>query len=163
MYEKSKETLKGKHLEFAKSTNNRVWELLKKNERSPADDQEMLLAAYASLYHWMNAGTAVNHQRGYWLLSRVYRVLSQGEPALEWALKCQEITEKHLAEMNDFDLAFAREGLARAYAFSGDHERAKEQYDLAAGLGNKIMDPEDRQIFMKDFREGDWNKLIDRN
>lgn len=159
MSEDKKNPLKEEHLQFAKSTNNKVWSLLEKSVRSPAEDQEMLLTAYASLYHWMNAGTAVNTQRGYWMLSRVYQVLNQGETALEWALKCQEITENNLAEMEDFDLAFAREGLARAYALAGDLDRAKEQYDLAAELGTEIEDPEDQEVFMKDFKGGDWHQF----
>jgi len=156
MTEEKNETLKKKHLEFAKSTNNRVWDLLEKDERSPSDDEEMLLTAYTSLYHWMNAGTAVNTQRGYWMLSRVYQVLNQGEKALKWARKCQEITENSPADMNDFDLAFAREALARAFAQLGDLEKAQNQYNLALELGKKIEDQEDREIFMRDFKGGNW-------
>ncbi|HDD61511.1 MAG TPA: hypothetical protein ENF22_03145 [Chloroflexi bacterium] len=156
MGDKKIDSLKEKHMQFAKSTNNRVWDLLEKAGRSDADDQEMLLTAYASLYHWMNAGTAVNTQRGFWMLSRVYQVLNQGEAALEWAIKCQEITENNLAEMIDFDLAFAREALARAYAMLNNLEKANENYSLAADLGKKIEDPEDQQIFLKNFDSGDW-------
>lgn len=148
--------LKEEHLQFAKSTNNRVWDLLEKAARTPAEDQEMLLAAYASLYHWMCAGSAVNFQRGCWMLSRVYRVQNQGEAALEWALKCQEITENNPAEMKDFDLAYAQEALTRAYALTGDTEQAKKHFDRAAELGKNIKDPEDREFFMKDFKGGNW-------
>ncbi len=103
--EDNKDSLKEEHLQFAKSTNNRVWDLLEKAGRSFAEDQEMLLAAYASIYHWMNAGTEVNSQRGYWMLSRVYQVLDQAETALEWACKCLTVTEDNPSDMEDFDLA----------------------------------------------------------
>jgi len=159
MSEEKEGILKENHLQFAKSTNNRVWDLLEKNGRSPAEDQEMLLTAFASLYHWMKAGTAVNTQRGYWMLSRVHQALNLGEAALEWALKCQEITENKISEMKDFDLAFAREGLARAYALSGDLDKAQEHYDLAAELGKKIANSEDRQVFLNDFESGNWYQL----
>ena len=159
MSENKKDSLKEEHLQFAKSTNNRVWDLLEKAGRSSAENQEMLLAAYASLYHWMNAGTAVNTQRGYWMLSRVYQVLNQAETALEWALKCRAITENNPAVMEDFDLAFAQEALARAYVLAGDLDRAKEHYDLAADLGKKIEDAEDREIFMNDFQGGNWYRF----
>ena len=45
-----------------------------------------------------------------------------------------ELTQSHRAEMSDFDLAYAHEGLARALALQGDRQKAKEQFDLAAGM-----------------------------
>ena len=156
MSDEKKDSLKEKHLQFAKSTNNRVWDLLEKADRSLADDQEMLLTVYASLYHWMNAGTAVNSQRGFWMLSRVYQVLNRGEDAMEWALRCQEITDNKPGEMKDFDLAFAQEGLARAYAMTGSLDRAKHHYNQAVVLGQKIKDPEDKKVFVNDLSSGDW-------
>ena len=159
MSEEKNESLKEKHLQFAKSTNNRVWELLEKNRRSPAEDQEMILSAFASLYHWMNAGTAVNTQRAYWMLSSVYQVLNKSEDALDWALKCQVITERYTHKIEDFDLAFAQEGLARAYALSGDHKRAKRHYDQAVSFGELIQDPEDKLTFENDLQDGNWFKL----
>jgi len=159
MIEKIEETLKEKHLHFAKSTNNRVWVLLDNDRRSPAEEQEMLLSAFASLYHWMNAGTAVNTQRAYWMLSRVHQIMNKGEDALEWALKCQDITERYTNEMEDFDLAFAQEGLARTYAQLGDLKRAKIHFDQAVIFGDLIQDPEDKLVFEKDFQGGDWFKL----
>ncbi len=157
---KESDSLQEAHLKFAKSTNNRVWELLEKTGRTPSEDQEMLLAAQASLYHWLNAGTAVHAQRGCWILSRVYITLNRAEPALEWALKCQEITENSLSEMEDFDLAYAQESIARAYAQAGDQEQAEKHYALAAKLGKNIADPEDQQIFMNDLKGGDWYDLF---
>ena len=53
----------------------------------------MVLAASASLYHWLQIGTVVNAQRGEWLLARVYTVLEKPHPAMEHALRCQELTQ----------------------------------------------------------------------
>ena len=50
--------------EFARITNNRGWDLIEKKDRTSIDDEEMLLAANTSLYHWLQIGTAVNAQRG---------------------------------------------------------------------------------------------------
>lgn len=40
------------------------------------------LAAHASIYHWLHAGTEVHHQRGEWLISKVQAVLGNGTEAL---------------------------------------------------------------------------------
>ena len=156
MSEKNSELHVDIHLQFAKNTNKRVWDLLEQSKRSRVEDEEMLLAAYASLYHWRKAGTAVHTQRGYWMLSRVYLSQNRADAALEWALKCQEITENFPAEMDDFDLAFSQEGLARAYALSGDPDFAKKHFVMAVELGEKIKDPEDKQIFLNDLQGGNW-------
>ncbi len=147
------------HLKFAKSIFNSIWGLLEKEDRSEEEDQEMLLAAYASLYHWLKVGTAVNYQRGSWMISRVHQVLGEPEPSLVWALRCYEISEKHNAEMEDFDLAYAQEALARSYALSGDQEKALQHWRQARELGEQIIDPEDKKIFQADFQGGDWYQL----
>jgi len=152
-------TLSEAHQHFAKSSFNRVWELLENKARSPEEDQEMLLAAHASLYHWTKAGTAVHYQRGSWMISRVHQALREPEPCLAWALQCLEITEDHPSDMEDFDLAYAQEGLARAYALAGDQEKALRHWQQAAELGEKITDPEDRKIFLADFKAGNWYQL----
>jgi len=159
MSEKNKESLGEIHLEFAKNTNHRAWELLDKKGRTPGENQEMLVAAFASLYHWEQIGTTANTQRGYWMLSRVYLSLKKAADALEWAKKCLEITDAAPAEMEDFDLAFAEEGLARAYALAGDHNQARNHYERAVDLGNQIEDPEDKEIFIKDLLGGNWSQF----
>lgn len=159
MSEEERITLAQAQLEFAKSIFNSIWILLDKEDRSQEEDQEMLLAAYASLYHWTKVGTAVHHQRGSWMISRVHQSLGEAEPALKWAQHCFEISEKHQSEMEDFDLAYAQEALARAYARAGDQEQALIHWRQAADLGEQIQDPADKKIFQEDFRGGNWHHL----
>lgn len=152
-------TLKEARQELAKRANHQVWDLLEKADRSPAEDEDLLLAAYTSLYLWKEAGTAVHYQRGCWMAAKVHISLHQAEDAVQWAEKCQLAGEGNPREMEDFDLAYAQECLARAYALVGNLERAKEHYAEAAALGERIKDPEDREIFQGDFRGGDWYQL----
>jgi tetratricopeptide (TPR) repeat protein len=146
---------------FAKSIYNGIWKLLGKPDRSPSEDEDMLLSAFASLYHWKQIGNQVNLQRGYWMISRVYLTVGNKSSALEWAKKCAGVSKTHPEAMEDFDLAYAEEGLARAYALAGDLEKAKEHHDRAAELGDQINDPEDKEIFLGDFAGGDWYQLTD--
>ena len=69
------EAVRKTHRGFAVSLFNRVWELLEKPDRSANDDIEMLNAAHASLYHWLQIGEAKNFSIGEWQLSRVYATL----------------------------------------------------------------------------------------
>jgi hypothetical protein len=159
MRDEERFTLSQAHQRFAKMTFNSIWELLEKEDRSQEEDQDMLLAAYASLYHWTKVGTAVHYQRGSWMISRVHQCLGEAEPCLAWAYRCQEISESHSSEMEDFDLAYAQEALARAYALAGDQEHALHHWQQAAALGERIKDQEDKEIFLGDFQGGNWYQL----
>lgn len=152
-------TLSEAHKHFAQSFNGRVWELLQKPTRSPSENDEMLHAAHACAYHWQFVGTAVHLQRGEWLISHVHVVLGHAKEALRHAERCFELTNSNKELMQDFDLAYAFEGMARAHAMLGDHKMAKEFFDLAQQSGNAIANEEDRSIFVGDFAGGDWYGL----
>jgi hypothetical protein len=160
MDETPRYTLEQAQLQFAKSINGQVWDLLSKPDRTPSDNERMIHAAHASLYHWLNAGgTGLHHQRGEWLLAHVYTVLGLSEPALRHALRCQELTSDFADLMQDFDRAYAYESLARAHALAGDRDAAFEYLKLAQASGAAIQNDEDRDIFMGDFNGGEWYGL----
>jgi hypothetical protein len=142
------------HRELAVSLNGEVWSLLEKIDRSDGDDRLMTHAAHASLYHWLQIGAVVNEQRGEWMVSHVYATLGFGESALRHAERCVEVTERHLDEMKDFDIAYASEGLARAHATLGNKEQSDALKEKARQLGSQIADDEDRKIFEGDL--ADW-------
>jgi hypothetical protein len=144
------------HLKFAKQTNGKTWELLTKPNRSAQESAEMIEAAYTSLYHWRLVGTAVNLQRGEWLIARVFTVLGQAEPALRYAERCLDLASAHHNLMEDFDIAFAYEGMARALALNTKIDKAKKFWTQARAAGNQIADAEDKKIFDEDFAGGDW-------
>jgi tetratricopeptide (TPR) repeat protein len=152
--------IQGAHEHFAKSTNGATWALLEKEDRSREDDFEMILAAHASLFHWAQIGTAPQLQRGQWLIAHVYTILGLGEAALRHASHCLEITENNLEKMQDFDKAYAFEGMARALALGGQKDEAKAYYQKAQSAGQQISDEEDRAIFMSDFKAGEWFGVI---
>jgi len=149
-------TLAEAHGEFARELNGEVWELLDTTDRSSVDDERMLYAAWASAYHWLQAGTAVHHQRAEWLLSRVYTVLGDAPAAMAHARRCLELTETSPGEMAPFDLAYACEAIARASALAGDEHEATRYLELAREAGTRITGAEDRQIFEGDLNGGNW-------
>jgi hypothetical protein len=69
------------HRFFAADFNGKTWDLLDKAVRTREEDELMVYSAFASCRHWVEAGTGVHHQRGEWLISRVYAVLGLGEAA----------------------------------------------------------------------------------
>lgn len=122
---------------------NEVWRLIETRE----DDELMLHAAHASAYHWSEAPECEpkNRARSEWQLSRVYTVLGRGEPALHHARRCLEICEEHPENIEDWDLPFAYEALARAQRVAGMNDEAVGYKQKAQELGAEISDPEDRE------------------
>jgi hypothetical protein len=129
---------------------NEVWRLMESRE----DDDRMLHAAHASAYHWSVAPECEpkNRARSEWMCSRVYSVLGRSEPALHHAERCLEITERNPENMEDWDLPFAYEALARAHGVAGNAGESRRFAELARESGESIADPEDRQHFAADLR-----------
>ena len=152
-------TIDEAHKYFAQSMNGRVWELLQKSDRSQSDNDEMLYAAHACTYHWKFAGTVVHQQRGEWLISHVHVVLGHANEALRHAERCFELTQSNKDMLEDFDIAYSFEGLARAHAMIGDQKMAEEFFELARQAGDVIANEEDKSIFMGDFEGGQWYGL----
>lgn len=126
---------------------NDTWTLLRKPDRTPAEDAQMVHTTHASCLHWSRAGTELNVARGEWQVSRVYSVLGRGEPALWHAQRCLDLcTEQGFA---DWDLAFAHEAMARAYDVLG--QAAERDRHLALAREVPIVDDEDRQLVLADL------------
>ncbi|MHA2399077.1 MAG: hypothetical protein ACXADU_09330 [Promethearchaeota archaeon] len=154
------ETLSLEHHEkIAKDTFNKTWDFIEKKDRTAEDDLNMIHSAHTSIFHWRflvneGKGTAVNLQRGEWLLSRVYTTLERGEPALYHAKICLDITEKN--SIGDFDLAFAYESVARSSALLQDKAEFKKHLKLANEAGEDIKSKDDKDYFFEDLNGGNW-------
>jgi hypothetical protein len=144
----SKETIDKFHQLFANGCNNKAWDLLEKDKRTPEEDQQMLYAAYASVYHWSKIGQPVNFARGYMLLAQVHAALGQGDLAMQNAKACFDYYEKNGGDK--WELAFANAEMAYAAAVRGDKAMHAKYYAEAKKL-SEALGPEDKQIFMASF------------
>ena len=138
------------HRKFAIELFNYTWTLLEKENRDKDDDLDMINAAHASRFHWGKIGNPINFERGDWQISRVYAILDKSEQALIYANKCLEICQKN--NIGDFDLAFAYEALARAYAIAGNQRKFKENLKLAEQAANNIKKADDKEYFLKELK-----------
>jgi len=159
MPEEKKYTEAEVHRFFAVQYHGKTWDLLDKPERTPEENECLADYAHTSLAHWRVAGTAVNYQRGVWLLSRVYVALGEPEIALWYARRTLELTEEHMGEMEKFDIAFAHECMARAHALCGNVVEAQLYLKSAQQAGEEIPEKEDRDVFFTQLNGGDWNDL----
>ena len=130
---------------------NETWRLMEQENRSTMDDDRMIHTAHASRYHWGQTPTATpaNFARGEWQISRVYAVLQRAEPALHHARRVLEICEDN--KIGDWDLAFAYEAIARAYAVAGDAQQARAYTDQALAAAEEVTEDEDRELVLADL------------
>jgi uncharacterized protein YndB with AHSA1/START domain len=147
------------HRSKAIEINNSAWPLIEKDDRTAAEDAEMVRTAYAAAYHWGNAAraTIANEARGEYLISKVLCLAGHHAMALFHADRCVELVRQ--GEMGDFDLAYACEARARALASLGRIGEARVEYDAARSVS--IVDAEDRSIVEADLAKGPWFGLLD--
>lgn len=150
MTEEKKYTAQESHRKFAVDCFNLVWSLLDKKERTIKEDDKMVHAAHASRFHWGEIGTAVEFERGEWQISRVYSVLKKSRSALYHAERCLEICKDN--NIGDFDIAFAYEAMARAYAVAGEKAECEKYIGLAKEAGERIKSKEDRDYFFSELK-----------
>ena len=134
---------------LAKTLYNRVWELLEKADRTAAEDEELVHTAHASRHFWTGIGDEKNRSIGDWQISRVYSVLGRGEPAVHHARLCLQHAQQ--VEGEEWLLASAYEGLARAYAVAGDRAAAQEWKAKAIARLLEVADADDREIVEGDI------------
>jgi hypothetical protein len=128
---------------------NSTWTLLEQESCTPDEDDRMLHMTHASRFHWDNAGNDQNRAIGEWQVSRVYNALGRGEAAVLHAVRAIAYASREGVE--DWVLASAHEGLARAHALAGDHEAARAARDEALALAHRIADAEDRDVVLADI------------
>ena len=128
---------------------NKTWDLIDKKQRSQKEEREMIHTAHASLYHWMQAGTALEWARGEWQVSRVYSILGMGQSALFHAKASLELCTQN--NILDFDLAFAYEAMARAYKVLKDEQNMDKYLNLALDAAEIIADDDDKKYTLSEI------------
>lgn len=152
------------HRWFGVQLNNEMWATIEDDTVGAATPslakERALYAAYASAYHWRSVGNEANFARGEHLISRVAARIGEGELALRHARRCLDLVQLHPVVMEDWDLAFAHEALARGLAAVGEREDAMIEYERASALAAELSDPADREILTQELRRQPWFGLI---
>jgi len=121
-----------------------------KKDRTVEENDKMVHAAHASRYHWGEIGTPLEFERGEQQISRVYSILWRSEPALHHAKRCLDICKEN--NIGDFDIAFAYEAMARAYAIAGNKKECKNNIKLAREAAEQIKKKEDKNYFLSELK-----------
>lgn len=138
------------HRHFSAEAFNTAWELIDKTDRTPEEDMAMLCRAAASLWHWNQRSDVNNQSRsvGYWQLSRVFSLLSEGG----MAYRSGELCLKYAKGNPPFYEAYAYEALARASVISGETAAAKRYLASAQKLVDRVEEASSRELLLADIK-----------
>ncbi len=130
------------HRTLAVSTYQHCWQLLD-NDRTEAQDRDLVGLAFTSRYHWSLAGGSTEHAIADWMVSRCLAAVGDGPLARVFA-------ESSLGHLEDDSPAWLRaslyEGLARACAADGDRDGRDAGVERARRELAEETDPEDREL-----------------
>lgn len=139
------------HRYFSAECFNRAWDLIDQEERTSAEEDEMLNLSLASLWHWTQRPdcSVKELSLGYWQVSRIYAITGRPENATWYAERCLEVTED--SELPSFYLGYAYEALARAAMAGRNKPQAAEYIAHARALAAREENDEDKQLLLDDL------------
>lgn len=145
------------HRWFAVELNNTLWDAL--DGYAPpeplADPERVLYQAYAACFHWLHAGTVVNHGRGEYGIAWAALAAGRFELAAHHARRYAELIEASPAAFADWDRAFCAEVLARVAAARGAVDAA-EHRAAAVRLAEAVAEDQDRAIVLDRLTREPW-------
>jgi len=139
------------HKFFSAQCFNAAWDQIDNTERSGKQNEQMLLASFASLWHWTQRPECdqSNYSLGYWQLSRVYSLLGEAENARKYAELCLSASQGE--GMLPFYTAYAYEALARAEATAGNGKAVEKYLAEANRVMEKMTDADARNQLLADL------------
>jgi hypothetical protein len=137
------------HKYFSANCFNKAWELIDKADRTPEEDQQMILLNQASIWHWTRREdcTDKNMSIGYWQASRMYALLGQADNARDYG----QLSLDYSKDQTPFYAGYAHEALARAERMAGNHEQAEEHLRQAQLAASQIEEAEDKNVLEADL------------
>jgi tetratricopeptide (TPR) repeat protein len=145
--------LQDAHRYFSAQCFNQAWELIKKPDRTPEEDEAMISLSHASHYHWTQREgySSTNNSIANWQLARIYTILGRLGPARHYADLCLKASLEDGVEA--VFVGFAYEALARVEKLGGNKEQAQNYLASALEQAEKTEDEEDRQTLLGDLAD----------
>jgi hypothetical protein len=137
------------HLDLAKTTFNKTWEYLDRDDRTEDDDREMLAHAAASWHHWRQVGSPQNRSVSDWQMSRVLAVLGAVDLARSFGDACLATAVD--ADLGGFYVAMGHEAIARAAMLAGDNAAKDKHVAAAREILATLTDQEELDIVAADL------------
>jgi hypothetical protein len=149
--ELNEETLVAAHRRFAATCFNQAWELLDKEDRTHADELDLVRLTHTSHWHWLQVPdhTPTNLSIATWFTSRVYAELGDGASAAVYAEQCQEISQPNVVP--PFFVGYGFEAMARAEALLHNEAGMNAALASAREAAEQVEDETEKQALLADL------------
>lgn len=139
------------HHYFSENCFNQTWDLIDIPDKTDDQNEEMLLLAMTSCYHWSQRkdSTPEKMSIAYWLISRVYALLNQARNARHFAQRSLVLAEQ--GNLSAFYLGYAYESLARSELLSKNMDQSREYLEKAKIYAAQVPDENDRKLLVDDL------------
>jgi len=137
------------HRHFSGDCFNAAWSLIDHSSRTPAEDETMILLAYASLWRWTKRADVSDQHRsiGHWQVSRVHALAGRAEGAMWHAKRSLE----YAAQLPPFYVGYAHEAIIRAALLQKDLPTWETHLRLSDACLNAIEDATERKMLEDDL------------
>ena len=138
------------HRYFSVQCFNKAWDYIDMAERTEEENEQMLQACMASLWHWSERDDVQpsNYSVGYWQASRVLALMGKGEEARRYGRLSLDASH----DLEPFYIGYAYEALARGEMVIGNVEKVHEYLDLARQQCEKVSDKDSRKLLEADLK-----------
>jgi tetratricopeptide (TPR) repeat protein len=145
--------LQSAHRYFSAQCFKQAWELIKKPDRMPEDDEAMIRLSQASHFHWTQREdfSPTNRSIALWQMAHIYTLLGRLEQARQYADLCLKASREEGVEV--VFVGYAYEALARVERLGGNEEQAQRYVASALQQADKTEDEEDRQMLLDDLAD----------
>lgn len=147
----SSRAIQDAHRYFSTTCFNQTWEILKKESRSPEEEDLLVQLSQTSYYHWRQRSDCkpANISVALWLISHVYSVLNQSRNARIYGQRCLAYSLE--TNLNPFYIGYAYEALTRAELSAMNREQAQDFLRLAEEKLKEIKDKEEISLLKADL------------
>lgn len=139
------------HKYFSADCFNKAWDLIDKPDRTPEEDEQMLLLSMASAWHWTQREDCqpTNLSVAYWQISRIYALLRQADNARRYGQMCLDVSRGK--DIQPFYLGYAYEALARAEMVAGEQAEMQSYLEKAKQAAARVIDAESKAMLLADL------------
>jgi hypothetical protein len=139
------------HKYYSAECFNSCWDLIDMDSRSAEENEDMILLASASLWHWKQREDCrpMNLSVAYWQMGRVNCLAGNVHMAEYWAGKCVSTSEE--GDLPPFYLGYAYEVMANVSMLKAEPMAAGKYMRLAREQLEMVTDDESRGFLEADL------------
>ncbi|MBD3649616.1 MAG: hypothetical protein HUJ31_19660 [Pseudomonadales bacterium] len=142
------DNLQNFHHQVSVSAHNQAMDILYSDEPTHEEVESLIELTHVAYWHWRHREDRQpqNISVALWAISRAYSANGMGAIALRYALESLATIEKE--DLLPSFYGYCNEALSRAYALTGDMERARHHLNLAYEIAEAVPNEQAKKYLL---------------